>query len=538
MGARILVIGLDGATWAVVDRLGDRLPNLGRLARAGVRATLRSTLPPMTLPAWTSITTGVNPGAHGILDFTRRVPGQYRLEWVHAGRRLVPTVHRWLSDRGHRVASVAVPGTWPPEDLDGVVVAGFDSPVATVAEATHGRPREVYAELARRFGDWRFAGLPEGEVDPAWLRRARATLLREIGRKEAICRWLLDREDWELFMVVFGETDTASHHFWAAWDPGSPRHHPGFAGVLPEVYSRLDAAVGELARRGELVAVVSDHGFGPASDLVVYLNRYLESTGWLRFLPEGGGAEGLRRRALAWPVERLVRRVPEDWLAAVETRARWGTIDFARTGAWSDELSYAPTVHLNLAGREPRGRVGDPLRATRELERCLLAWRIEGRPVVARVARREEGWRGAAAACAPDLVLELAERDGASLTPLPSARVPPGTTWRRLAPHEHLGGKGRGTNGAHRRDGLLVLQGAPFRAGVRTRAELVDVLPTLLAAAGHPLPEQLEGRVIPGALVRERVPVTGSGPASAPEPPPPLRVDPAILGRLAALGYR
>lgn len=536
MGARVLVLGLDGATWAVIDRLGARLPHLSRLRREGASGPLRSTVPPMTLPAWTSFTTGVNPGAHGILDFTRRVPGTYRLEWLDRTHRRVPSVHRWLSDRGRRVASIAVPGTWPPEPVDGVVVAGFDSPVATAAEAVHCAPRSLHDALVDRFGGWRYADFQEGRLDDAWFAHARGALLREIGRKEAVCRWLLDRETWDLFMVVFGESDTAAHHFWMFHDPASPRYRPGGPDVVGEVYRRLDAAVGELARRAEVVCVASDHGFGPASDVVVYLDRWLEEAGWLRFAGGGGGGEALRRLALGWPVERLVRRVPPGWLAAAETRARWGTIDFRRTRAWSDELSYAPTIHLNVRGREPWGTVDDVDRAVADLERALLAWTVEGRPVVERVVRRAEAWRGPAAEGAPDLVLELALRDGASLTPLPSARVPAGTTWRRLDPAEHAGGKGLGTNGAHRPEGVLLLHGPGVRRGARVEAGLVDVLPTLLALLGEPAPEGVEGRVIAGALVDPAEPPRL--PAPAPARPRPGGGHLALRRRLEQLGYR
>src|SRR5439155_272209 len=121
-------------------------------------------------------------------------------------------------------------------------------------------------------------------------------------------------------------------------------------------------------------------------------------------------------------------------------------------------------------------------------------WREEaGRPVVGGVWRREELYAGPFVERAPDLVLELALVDGYSRSCLPSAG--PGPALRRLAPAEHGGGKGRGMNGAHRPDGLFVLAGAGVRpAGALGPADIVDVLPTLLALAGEPVPGGLDGR--------------------------------------------
>jgi len=75
--APLLVIGLDGASLDLVRPWADegRLPVLAALMKRGAWGRLRSTVPPATFPAWTSLVTGVNPGRHGIFDFSARVPG-------------------------------------------------------------------------------------------------------------------------------------------------------------------------------------------------------------------------------------------------------------------------------------------------------------------------------------------------------------------------------------------------------------------------------------------------------------------------------
>ena len=84
MRYRTLILGLDGATFDVIDPLveaGD-LPNLAALIERGARGTLRSTTHPLTPLAWTTMATGVNAGRHGIWDFSERDETGYALRLV------------------------------------------------------------------------------------------------------------------------------------------------------------------------------------------------------------------------------------------------------------------------------------------------------------------------------------------------------------------------------------------------------------------------------------------------------------------------
>ena len=111
MGAPLVIVGLDGATLDLIGpwAANGTLPNLARLAARGVWGRLRSTVPPATFPAWTSLTTGVNPGRHGVLDFTERVPGTYRVRFVNARRRRATALWSRFGAAGLRTAVLTVP---------------------------------------------------------------------------------------------------------------------------------------------------------------------------------------------------------------------------------------------------------------------------------------------------------------------------------------------------------------------------------------------------------------------------------------------
>lgn len=515
----------------------------------GAWGRLRSTVPPATFPAWTSLVTGVNPGRHGVLDFTERVPGSYRVRFVNGSFRRTPALWTRLSAAGRRVAVVTVPATYPPEPVSGVMVSGFDSPLATAIDGSFVHPRALYPEIRRLVGRVPFADFQEVATGPGWHEDALARLLDGVERRAALAELLLRSERWDAFMVVFGESDTVSHHFWRFADPRSPRHAPSrFADAIARIYAALDTAVARLvaaAPRDAAIAIVSDHGSGGASDRVVHLNRRLADGGLLAFRPTSQGARAaswVRAAALrAVPMRLqgpLLRRMPGA-AGRLESAHRFAGIHWPATTAYSDELDYHPSVWVNLRGREPEGIVPPPAyEATRErVAQFLRSWRDDtGRPIVRRVWRREECYDGPYVERAPDLLVELELADGYSPSCLRSTG--PGPAVRRLVPAEHAGGKGRGMNGAHRPDGIIVLAGAGVRAiGELPASDIVDVLPTLLALAGLPIPAGLDGRPIAAALATP--PDFGPDPIQPPGPPRPYDTGDAhdVAARLSALGY-
>jgi len=516
----IAIVGLDGATWDLARPLMDagEMPTLRRLVDAGASGVLRSTTPPVTFPAWSSFMTGANPGKHGIFDFTRRVPGTYELAFVTSRDRRLPTMWRLLSDAGRRVAVLGVPTTYPPEPVNGIMVGGFDSPVTTGIDGSFVHPRALYDEMRAAVGPYTITDFQELRIGPGWHDAALPKILAAVDRKRDLGRWVLAREAWDVFMVLFGEADTASHHFWMFADPRSPRFDGARASrhrnALRDVYRRLDAALAAIvgALPGDAtVLVASDHGFGGAGTTVVHLNRWLAERGLLRFHAGARavparivrGARGLALRALPRRAqERAVRRRGRGLARRLEAWSRFGAIDLARTAVFSEELNYAPSIWLNVRGRDPLGTVvpGRDYEALIERLRAdLLAWRhpVSGARIVAAVHRRDEIYTGGCVDGAPDLLLEPALENGYSYVWLPSTGDERASL-RPLAPVEYVAGKGGGMNGSHRADGLWALAGPAVPRGMRAAASITDVAPTVLHLAGLPVPSWMDGRVIPG----------------------------------------
>ncbi len=127
---RLLVLGLDGATWTVLDPMRQRglMPNLDALLARAAHGTLRSIVPPVTTAAWTTMMTGCHPPRHGVFDHRYYDAAAGRMKVNHSGRIRVPTLWQQLSDAGRSIACLNLPGLFPPPAINGVVVSGMDAP--------------------------------------------------------------------------------------------------------------------------------------------------------------------------------------------------------------------------------------------------------------------------------------------------------------------------------------------------------------------------------------------------------------------------
>jgi len=549
------VLALDGATFDVLEPLArsGRAPNLARWMEKGVAGPLPSVFPPVTFPAWSSFATGLAPGEHGLLDFTLKVPGEYRVRFANAADRAGTSLFRRVSAAGGRVLVLGIPTFYPPEPVSGLLVSGFDAPVSPGTDARSASDPELYRRIAATAGPWMRPDLDEGASEPGFHERALETLLSRVERKTRFAEEALRRmreEDGappDLAMVVFSESDTVGHHYWRDHDPASPRHDPAASparrDAVSAVYQALDTACGRLRQAfGEDAAcvVLSDHGMGGASRRVVHLNRFLEGSGWL--VRRRAGWDRLARRArdtalrclppgAAQAVFRRTRRAA----ARLESAARFGGIDWRRTVAFSEESNTLPGIWVNLEGREARGCVApaDYERVRDELIAALRAWRLPeepglpGGPVVTGAWRREEVLAGPRADRAPDVLFELALEGGygPSLVPTPWAEEPPDV--RTLGADELAGGRGRGMNGTHRRDGIWISHGPGAPA---PPPRLDAAAPALLATLG--LDPGLDAGLDPGLG-----PGVGA-PRAAPESRPySADEDEQVERRLRALGY-
>lgn len=359
-------------------RLRDRMPSLARLAARGTCGTLRSTDPPITLPAWVSMFTGQDPGELGLYGFRNRADHGYGpLQLATSAATDAPRVWDRLGWTGRTSYLLGVPGTFPPWPVRGRMVAGPLAPDPAVA-VTH--PPGLAAEIDADSG-YRSDVTAARDGDPARLLAA----IRQMttGRFRLARAWAREPH-WDLMVVVEIGLDRLHHAFWRFVDPDHPRHQATgpHASAVSDYHALLDREITALldaAGPGTAVLVVSDHGARSAL----------------------GGF-----RINTWLVEQgdlVLHREPRR-----PTRLAPGMVDWSRTRAWAAG-GYCGRVFFNVAGREPQGvlppehletyrsdlagRLETALAGTRVLEPARIYRKLRGAPPDLLVYFGDLAWR-------------------------------------------------------------------------------------------------------------------------------------------------
>lgn len=532
--SRVLLVGIDGASPTMLRRWMEagELPALAELAEAGCFGALRST-PNMTSPsAWTSMSTGVQPGRHGIFSFFDRIPGTRRFRLSTASARCAEPWWLIASRAGRRVTVLNVPCTWPADAVNGLQVAGWLAPSPRAPGFTH--PPELASELGARFGAYPLHSDVQRLVAARRHGAARKRILTNLRRKGQIAAELLARERWDLMAVAFTDTDAAQHYYMHLSDPGHPQHDPALServgDVVLEAYREVDGALARLIAVAEpdVVLVASDHGARPAHHGELYLPGLFDALGWqVR-------RRGLLRR-IATSLGRIVPAGLKHRLAAARrdlaSELLAGDIAWGRTRAFSLLVGGRADAWLNVAGRDEGGLLpeAEGHRMRQEIRQVLLSCRdaATGQQLIEAVIAREELYEGPWIACAPDLLVRW--RGG--LSPVRGLRC--GSTVIDRPEQPPL------QTARHAPEGVFIAAGCGIRRGAEIRgASICDVAATVLHLGGLALPGCLDGRVL-REMFREPPEVEIDDRALLPERPGTANaVEPQVAERLRRLGYR
>lgn len=477
----VLLIGLDGATFSILDPLMEQgvMPFLKQLIASGTRSELASVIPPLTPPAWTSLMTGRSPGNHGIFDFLsfEQSSGKRQLRVMDSDDVASETIWSMVGRQNLKATVLNFPMTFPARAISGNVVPGW-VPWRHLRLACY--PKSLYEKLTAlpSFNPKELAmdmSLEEKALEGCHKEEDYENWITLHIRRERqwfhVARHLMRDDPAQLTAVLFDGVDKLQHFCWRFLDPtllpASPSDWEARVRALClDYYREIDGFISEIVQMGEpeaSVVIASDHGFGPTVE-VFYLNAWLEQHGYL-----------------TWADTAQIEQKHPEMLGLGTMARRFYEID------WDKTTAYCPTpssngIYISPPSSDGKGvPPGQYESFRRELMDALRQFTdpATGTPVVTQIWTKEEAFGGAKSASAPDLTVML--RDGGLVSILPSEVL--------------LKARAK-VSGAHRPNGVFVAAGPGIRRGARIPSQsILDVAPLLLYKLGLSIPEDLEGRV-------------------------------------------
>ncbi len=485
---KIIVIGLDGASFDFLDGWMEKgfLPNLKFLCDNGARAVLQSVIHPISPSAWASMLTGVNPGKHGVYDW------RYKGKYLSSLDIKAPRLWEYAEKEGITCGIMNVPLSFPPQKINGYMITGMLTP-SLKSDFTY--PKELKHEILTKFGDYQV--IPRQVFRKGSEDKFLKDLLQMTKNHKNIIRYLLKNHKKDINFFVFMTTDFAQHKFWKEMEEGGK-----YKDAILQIYKEIDKFLGELLTeyQDDLFFIVSDHGAGRylkevninqilmregllklKDDLTTNIKVFIAYTGIIMKIYRFLNKLGLGNLAMLIPKKKR-QDIIDSFISPQD-------IDWKRTYAYAE--GYLGKIFINK--EKVKGKDYKKLRE--KIKEILLNIKDPetGEKVTDKVYFKEELYWGPYLEEAPDIIFIMK-----NYSYVQSEEIGIGVKELfKNSPYEDTG--------QHRLNGIFVAYkpGVIEEGKVLEKITIMDVMPTLLYAAGAPIPEGIDGKPVLDAFTQE-----------------------------------
>jgi predicted AlkP superfamily phosphohydrolase/phosphomutase len=304
---KLIVVGIDGGGFELIHPWldNDELPNIKFIVRNGIYGDLMSCLPPVTSPNWKCYSTGKNPGKLGIFWWNNIDVENRRSVYG-------PSLHQnhtnfWniLNKAGYRTGIINTPLTYPPQEIEGYVIAG--GPDAASTGACY--PASIEKELSSKFGYKVHATASHNSANRDALA---AEILELIESRFKVADYLMEKDETDFIQVTSFYINVLQHFFW------NSEH-------VKEGWKIIDGWIGRFLQKGTNVWVMSDHGSMPVNQELI-INSWIAEKGLLqlkktftdKLFAMGINQERLKGLAEALKIKPFLKKsIPKSWFNAL-----------------------------------------------------------------------------------------------------------------------------------------------------------------------------------------------------------------------------
>ncbi len=494
----LVIIGIDAGDPLFIEEWVDQghLPNISSVMKTSIWG--RTAGPELVTEhgVWISLLSGISRGRHGYYYFRQLIPGTYDLKSVTGLDIDAPPLWSHLIGTNKKTLVIDAADTRLYKGIAGIQVANWAThhnwdPYHFV---TGSEPPSVMDDISKKYGQKLLTVENHNSTFEEDLEIYRK-LLTNVRIKGDLCRYLINRDEFDLSFMIFAESHAANHQFW--------KYHPKnrdigdedceLTNAIRDVYKAIDTEIGLILKQldNPNICILSSVGMEDDYPNAALGEAFCRQLGF-QASPEGGSYSlrpiDIARRLLPetariWLSKRMSREKREQ---LVSDQFRNGT-DWGRTTAFSIPVSYTSFIRVNLKGREPHGIVepGDEYHAlvdriVRELYK--LTDTATGEPAVVSVNKTVEIFNCAPHEYLPDLFVEWKSGSFMERVRHPDAEL------KQKIPEFFR-------RSDHSTQGFFALSGPSVKKSGRIdNIEVLDIAPTLLSLLGEPVPDIMMGR--------------------------------------------
>lgn len=517
---KVLVIGLDGADYSLINEFKRDLPTLKELIDNGIFGRLKSTIPHISPTAWASFMTAKNPAKHGIFDFVYRDGNHYCQQGTPISSLVREGKTLWglLSSNDKSVGVFNVPVTYPVEKVKGFLIGGFPVP-----EGAHDYtyPRELRNKLKSK--GWDFSNVAAQSYSREYLDSFLDELYQRISERTKATLYLMDEYEWDFFMVHYMETDKIQHEFLYYKYRGfvDKKLFQKYGNTVKQFFVEMDSQLRQIINaldENTDIFVISDHGFAPIRYLT-FLDTWLLSNNYMRlksnlltrikYLMFRSGITPERLYNILPESVRYVLRKQQDekpYLVSPDPVQSLVTtltnlclklflnkqdVEWCNTKAYSYGNTGSGTVFVNRKGREPQGMIENGVEDATLKEKLKSELRgminpFTQKPVFDKVHLKEEIYSGTYISKAPDMIALGAAFQNSVINHHNLFLSNRAVSRNSLIPDR----------AGHSMNGIFIAWGPDIKRGKTVDLQILDVGPTILHLMDIPIPKDVDGKIL------------------------------------------
>ena len=488
---KVLIIGIDGGTWTVLQPALERgyMPFLKTLADSGASGVLKSTIPAITPAAWGSFQTGMNPGDNGVFDFYRWDKNR-KTHHVVSSRDLALTIWDMAGRQGKKVGLLNVPMTYPPKPVNGYMITGIMTPSL---DSPFTYPAGLGQELLSAVPAYQLVNREEAAAgSPHENFEDYVKQMASIAQTRAqAARFLLGKEAFDLCMVHFMTSDVLQHPLFCYLDESHPLYDAQkHRYILEHFYRPLDQALNNVYQTfsenfpGDCTTfVISDHGFQSHYQRF-NLGLWCYRQGYLKLNTRAAKTPIIKKITRALRIGKLLGLIlPSKTIADMERSLRLdiGLYDWNHSRVFCQGTSGEAFIYLLQEKKEQKNATAEEI--TQKLSALIDP--DSGESIIERVYHKEELYHGRYLEPMPDLVV------------IPAAGYSLGSLFQEDSELCHTVNPREDIHmGKHHPDGILIAAGPLIQPQKNIEARLLDITPTILFGLGIPIRKDSDGQVL------------------------------------------